>query len=624
MCGIFGELAPEPNVARRSAWLAAAGERVRSRGPDGHGMWSADSCALGHTRLAIIDLDPRASQPMTSSSGDSIMVFNGEIYNYIELRDSIPDCQWRSSSDSEVLLELLEQRGEGALTGLIGMFAVALFNQRSRDLWLIRDRLGKKPLYYTTTPRGEFRFASDVSALLADEDTPRVTTLDRIAEFLQHGYVAEPRTGFDGIHTVPPGHWLRASLSGGVVRTRVQRYWELPCEVGQCRWASEEAWLEEFRATLEDAVRLRLRSDVPLGAFLSGGVDSSVTSMLATRHLAKLSTFTIDFADRRYSEGAFAAEVANRIGTEHTSVTLVPDRDISIDDVAEVYSDLHGDASAVPTMALCRETRKHVTVALSGDGGDELLGGYTRYLHALRTTASLRRVPKLPLGLARWLSRRAVPFWLRGSNRMSALTSDLGEFYARHMRLYSGVAWPPIVRRAGEGVDAIGRAMEHHHHREPLQRMMATDVDTYLPGDILVKVDRASMAHGLEVRAPLLDHRLFELTANADPGWLSTLTEAKRPLRRLYESTLPTRVFHRPKMGFGPPLAAWLDGGRVRELDRQLASPRSPLAGALSAAHLRALFRAHEFGLDNQVGRLWTLYILHRWAERWRPMVREG
>ncbi len=617
MCGIFGEFAPYPS-RNREAWLASARSSVRRRGPDGDGMWLGERCALGHTRLAILDVDARASQPMTSASGQTTLVFNGEIYNYIELRSLMNGWHWRTSSDTEVLLELLERDGERALRNVVGMFACAIYDRRTGNLSLFRDRLGKKPLYHTTLKTGAFRFASDISALLADEEQGRTTDLGRLAEFLQHGYIAEPRTGFEGISTVPPGHWLHVSRTDDGVRTQLRRYWSMPRATGSK--ATHVEWLEEFRETLESAVRLRLRSDVPLGAFLSGGVDSSIISLLATRQSPALTTFTMDFSESEFSEGPYAAEVAQHIGSSHVCSTISDD--LSIESVCDVYSDLHGDSSALPTIAICREARKYVTVALSGDGGDELLGGYSRYSRALKRIGMIAGLPSFAHEMVRNVISRAIPFWLPGASRLSRVATDLAGFYSRDVKMYAASSWPPVIRRSARTLcDPVIEALIRNGDRAPLHRLMTTDVETYLPGDILVKVDRASMACGLEVRSPLLDHRLFELVARAQPSWLLSETGTKDPLRRLYAPLLPARVFARQKQGFGVPLSAWLDTHRIADIEKRILSPNSPLVDVILPTQVRRMFQSHKSKLYLQPGRIWHLLVMTAWAQRWRPTV---
>jgi asparagine synthase (glutamine-hydrolysing) len=623
MCGIFGELTAGSDPIRRRSFADGAVRQLRHRGPDGAGSWSDDSCLLGHTRLAVLDLTERAAQPMHSASGRSVFVFNGELYNYVEIREQLapPPGGWRSSGDSEVLLELLEAHGLPGLARTVGMFAVALWRPAERELWLIRDRLGKKPLYYALTPDGCLRFASEIGALLADGVLPRRTTPDRLAEYLQHGYVAAPRTGFLDIACVPPASVLRVRLAEGSMRTTVERYWALPATA---RAPARAAWLEQLDWTVRDAVRIRLRSDVALGAFLSGGVDSSIVSMLAQRMLGGgLRTYTVDFGEPEYSEGAFAREVAAHLGTEHTELALAPSSVEELPALVATYGDLHGDSSALPTLAVCRATRQHATVALSGDGGDELLGGYSRYRLMMGSLAAAARWPDRTLAVLRGLGEAVVPWWLRGRGLLYRMTHDLGRLYAESVRFYGTVAWPPILapELCAPWPDVVSDALAEHRARAPLLRLMACDTVTYLPGDILVKVDRASMSVGLEVRAPLLDHRLFELAARAEPSWLVDGRGAKAPMRELYGSHLPPSVFARRKMGFGVPLGHWFRGGMGSYAADKLLDPQAAVAPVLDRAGVRALIWSHQLRNRDESARIWQALVLHAWFEAWRPSV---
>jgi asparagine synthase (glutamine-hydrolysing) len=623
MCGIFGEIGTTGDVASLRSFGRAAAQALSHRGPDGHGLWDDGRCLLGHTRLAIIDLSADAAQPMCSASGRTHVAFNGEIYNYVELRSrmSPPPGGWRSTSDTEVLLEGLDRSGLDAVAGWIGMFAVAVWRPDDGELWLVRDRLGKKPLYYARTRSGGLRFASEFGALLVDDAVSRTTTPDRIAEFLQHKYVAAPRTGLAEVSAVPPGCFLRARLGPRGIDLRVERYWAPPAAAGTP--GNRTAWLEEFEATLRDAVRIRLRSDVPLGAFLSGGVDSSVVSLLASETgPGKLRTFTVEFEEAGWSEGPYGAEVAERLGTRHTALRVSASDATRVDRIVEAYGDLHGDASAIPTLALCRETRRHVTVALSGDGGDEMLGGYGRYARALAAVARASRAPELALRAAR-LVGTSIPWWARGSARLGRLTSDLGDYYASGFASYAPHAWPPVLspRLRAPWPDVVEAALVANRGRPPLLRMMASDIASYLPEDILVKVDRASMASSLEVRAPLLDHRICELALRADPAWLADATGTKLPLRELYAHRLPRAVFTRQKMGFGVPLRDWLRADLGDLARERLLSRSARHAALLDHAEVARLLMSHRTGQRDESGRIWDLLVLDAWLERWRPEI---
>jgi len=619
MCGIYGELRATRDPARDRVFRERADAALRHRGPDGAGFLEDGPCLLGHRRLAIIDLDERAAQPMKSHDGQLCLSFNGEIYNYLELRKETesPSGGWKTESDTEVLLQLWRGAGLAGVEKLVGMFAFAAWDAGSQRLWLVRDRLGKKPLYWAMTRKGNLRFSSEVPALLVDDQVARETTADRLAEFLQHGFISAPRTGFSSVHQVPPGCALEAWLDGGAVRTRISRYWSLP-EGSECR--DRNSWQEQFRATLEDAVRIRLRTDVPLGAFLSGGVDSSVISLIASRHLKEpLRTYTADFEDSTFSEGKWAREVADHINTVHTELLVAPGRVDLPRKVVAVYGDLHGDTSDIPTMAITAEMRRHVTVAISGDGGDELLGGYARYRIALDAHRRYRPLSPAASRALQFLAGR-VPTWLRGGAHLARMQRELSGSYPTEFKAYPTRNSPPVLRARSGFPDPLVRSMVRHASRQPLLQIMCCDIENYLPEDNLAKVDRAGMAVGLEVRSPLIDHRLFELVMAAQPEWLVDAEGAKRPLRELYAQQLPVPVFRRPKMGFAPPITSWVQDLSPDDILSKLQG--CGLAALFDRAELKRQLTTYSKGIHGHVARIWYLLIAIEWWNLWQPTLR--
>jgi asparagine synthase (glutamine-hydrolysing) len=619
MCGIYGELRahPRPPPAGRSSFIELAGRALAHRGPEGSGVWHDAFCSLGHRRLKVIDLSENAAQPMRSASGRSVITYNGEIYNYLELRSRMtsPPGGFRSSSDTEVLVEWLERHGASGLKDALGMFAFALWDAHERELVLVRDRLGKKPLFYSHTG-DTLRFASEIPSLLADGSLPRKTSLDRIAEFLQYGFIASPQTAFVGIESLPPGSWLRAKVTDHGLRIDTGRYWQLPTDPEPA--ADWQPWLDEFQATLENAIQLRLRSDVPIGAFLSGGMDSSVVSLLAHRALqGGLKTFTVDFENDAFSEGRPAREVANHIGTQHHELHL---RAGSLDDLPRLvrtYGNLFGDPSALPTMAICREMKKYATVVLSGDGGDELLGGYTRYRFAEpRDGGASSRVGP-------WLydAAKHYPVWLRGDSRLSLYHPDWVAAYQGSMRSYPLHDVPPLFGQTVVARDVWREAFERHSQRPPLFRVMAADAELYLPEDNLVKVDRASMAAAVEVRSPLLDHRLFELVSRARPEWLRKGDRGKLPLAALYARDLPADVFSRKKMGFGVPLADWMHDYGVDRIEQSLLGRDARIRSVLDPRIVSKLVRGFRWRTHHFAGRIWHLLLLEEWLSQFGPSL---
>jgi asparagine synthase (glutamine-hydrolysing) len=623
MCGIFGQLERrlDPGVCER--FVPAALRALDHRGPDGKGFIIDDQCLLGHTRLAIIDLSESGAQPRRSSSGASLMTFNGELYNFVELKKALvtPTGGWKSTSDTEVLLEALEQHGIPALARMNGMFAFAWWRPRERELVLVRDRFGKKPLYWLRTSSGGIRFASEIGALFSDGAAAR-TSADRIAEFLQYGYNLAPRTSFEGVESVAPGHLLRAKLGDdGTLDVRIERYWELP------PYAPDPedgfgSWVEEVGATLKDAVAIRMRADVPVGAFLSGGVDSSIVSLLASRATGgPLRTVTTDFPEKAFSESAYAEEVARHIGAHHRRLLIEPPSPDDVDDLVGIYGDLMGDISALLAIAVSRAAREHVKVALTGDGGDESMAGYVRYFQSLDASA---RAGALPSSLRRAASAAGehFPVWLRGDSRVALFGADLPRAFASTVRQFPSRSTVPLMRGPlSQPVEPVLAALERHSDRPPLLRMMAADAETYIPGDTNPCLDRASMSVGLELRCPFLDHRLYELVSRARPEWLVDDRGAKRALRHLYASELPPAVFTRSKMGFQVPIMPWFRGESLAKMTDRILDRGSRLYDVLDRRAVEKMVHGFRLRLHRSAGRIWLLLVLDAWLSRWRPTL---
>lgn len=613
MCGIFGELAfCLTEEARRNAVRASS--QLSHRGPDGEGLWSDAHCVLAHRRLKIIDLSNAAGQPMGSASGRSVITFNGEIYNYLELRSrqGPPNGGWRTSSDTEVLVEHLEQNPDAALGAITGMFAFAWWRPAERVLWLARDRLGEKPLFYALLPGGRLRFSSELPPLLDSPDQPRRTTHARVAEYLQYGYVSAPRTSFEGIECLPPAHVLKATLRDDRIAIQVTPYWSLRRPPSPRRSGHE--WLEEFEYTLRDSAKITLRSDVPVSALLSGGVDSSVVCLLAARETPKLITVTADQGGSA-SEVEYAREVAGHIGVRNLVVPLRPPGPEGLDEFVRIYPELMGDASALAALAVCRAIRTESTVALTGDGGDELGGGYSRYGIALDASRDpLPRIMRRVMALA----ARRFPVWIRGEQRL-ARRAPLGDLpYRALVHMYPAHEIPPVLRRSQRPADPLVDSMHAFADAPPLVRMMLTDSETYIPSDTLVTLDRASMSVGLELRAPLLDYRLFDLLRDARDDYFVRDGATKLPFRRIFADLLPRSVFSRKKAGFSVPLDEWV---RAMPLEELLLSRHSVLGPLVSLRRVAALLDGFRAGLNRHAGRLWHLAVLARWMEFWRPSV---
>ena len=622
MCGIGGKLYLDPARPVEPEVLERMSAVLAHRGPDDAGTYCQGAVGLVHRRLSIIDLSPAGHQPMANEDGTVWIVFNGEIYNFLELQPALArrGHVFRSKTDTEVILHLYEEHGVDCLRHLRGMFAFAIWDARRRQLLLARDRLGKKPLAYQWDGTA-FRFASEVKAILQDPAlTPRPDP-GALSRYLTFGYVPSPGSAFQGIRHLPPAHLL--VWRDGLVE--VSRYWCLRRD--QAPAQSEPAWCEEALARLEEAVRIRLVSDVPLGAFLSGGVDSSAIVAMMSRAPGPTKTFSIGFGEPEYDELAAARVVAERFGTEHHELVVRPDAAGILPVLAWHYDEPFADSSAVPSYYVARMTRRHVTVALNGDGGDESFGGYERYA-ALRLAAAADRWPGMaPL---RGVLRAGLGLWPRTGRRGSLLArgrrflEGLGEEPARRYGRWMGYFLEGEKARlctaeflgaagAADDLEPLLAALGESGATDPADMAMAADVALYLPDDLLVKVDIASMANSLEARSPFLDHPLVEFAA-AIPADLKVRGRAtKLLLKRALQDLLPEATLRRPKRGFGVPIDHWLRH-ELRELVHDaLLAPRALARGLFHPAVVRRLLDEHARGKANWHSLLWNLLMLELW-----------
>jgi len=590
MCGICGYLSRQGPAAPEA--VRAMARTLAHRGPDGEGAHIDGPVALGHRRLSIIDLSEAASEPMRNEDGSLWLTFNGEIYNFREIRQDLEQRhRFRSRSDGEVILHLYEERGDEAVGALDGMFAFALWDAKRRRLLLARDRAGKKPLFYHDGPRG-FAFASETKALLAHTDVPHERDPEALPLYLTFGYVPTPATFYRGVRALPPAHVLVATESG---LEGPKPYWRARFRSGGSRTGATGGQAsrmtdgeaeERFRSQLRAAVERRLVADVPLGAFLSGGLDSStVVALMAETAGSRVKTFTMGFAGHpKYDEREHARVVAERFATEHTEFVVEPRALELIDRLVWHHDGPFGDSSAVPTYLLAELTKKHVTVALNGDGGDEVFAGYLRLyggaiservprpaFRALRELLSLLPEPadrKHPLRFAkRFAEAGSLPLLERYLRWNSYFASDL------QAMLKPDLAATLDRKRLLESFRASHAAGEG----STLARLLQVNFETYLLDDLLVKVDRMSMAHGLEARSPFLDTAVVEFGASLPDRLRMRLGQGKILLRRAMKGILPDSVMARGKMGFGAPLGAWFRRdleGLVRE---RLLDPASPI-----------------------------------------------
>ncbi|MEM8785194.1 MAG: asparagine synthase (glutamine-hydrolyzing), partial [Pseudomonadota bacterium] len=520
MCGIAGQLAPSPSASADRSLAETMTRRLAHRGPDGEGIFVDGPCALGHRRLSIVDLEGGA-QPMSEAATGFTLSFNGEIYNFPLLKERLEGLghRFRTRCDTEVILKAWAQWGPAAVRQLKGMFAFALWDARIGRLFLVRDRLGKKPLYYASLPDGGFVFASELKSFAGLDGLKREIDSQALVDYFAYGYIPDPRSIYRGVHKLPPAHTL--SLAPGEA-PRLERYWDVPDDL-DAPPAGGAGLEEEFLERFDNAVARRLLSDVPLGAFLSGGVDSSaVVASLAGQSAGSVKSFCIGFSDPEADESAYAQQVADRYGTDHSVDRIDPDAFDLIDRLAHIYDEPFGDNSALPTYQVCQAARQRVTVALSGDGGDEALAGYRRYAFHWREERLRRLLPsgvRKPLfGVAARLYPKLdwAPRFLRAKTTFAEMAMDEAEAIFQGVSVMDGPAAigllsPDVVQGlAGyDPVDPIREALGRCPYRDSLARVQYADLSTWLAGGILTKVDRASMAVSLEVRAPLLDTDLL-------------------------------------------------------------------------------------------------------------------
>jgi asparagine synthase (glutamine-hydrolysing) len=644
MCGIAGMV--DWRAATSAERLRSIGEAmietVRHRGPDAGAVWveAEGGVALGQRRLAIIDLSSGGAQPMHSADRRYVITFNGEIYNYRDIRRELQAAgrSMRSDSDTEVLLEACALWGvEAAIERAIGMFAFALWDRKTRSLVLARDRLGIKPLYYAASPQ-RVLFASQLKAFRAAPDWTPTIDEDAVVGYLRHAYIAQPRSIYREAEKLAPGHIL--TLRQGVTPAP-KCFWDLRgiAVAGQRRndpAPDADAAVERLDALLRDSVNLRMIADVPLGAFLSGGIDSStVVALMQAQSARPVKTFSIGFHESGYDEAQCAKRVAAHLGTDHTEFYVEPRHALDvIPQLPEWFDEPFADSSQIPTYLVSELTRKHVTVALSGDGGDELFAGYNRYLWAERVAHAMRLLPA-PLRSASASALRAlapqswnrmfafVPAGWRPAlpgDKLHKITTLLGNPApdAIYRRLVSQWERPEAV--AATGSEPRGVLWDETVARdfpELVARMQFLDMATYLPDDILTKVDRATMAVGLEGRVPLLDHRVVAYSWSLPLSLKVRAGRGKWLLRRVLDRYVPRSLIDRPKMGFGVPIDAWLRGP-LRDWAESLLTPaRLKSYGFVRVEPVRRAWQEHVEGTHNWQHPLWTVLMLQAWRARW-------
>jgi asparagine synthase (glutamine-hydrolysing) len=621
MCGIAGKIYFDRERSVNPQELRAMANTLIHRGPDGEGLWVNENIGLAHRRLAIIDLSDVANQPMCNEDRSVWITFNGEIYNFRELKQELEKLghAFRTHSDTEVIIHAYEEYGRRCLEKLRGMFAFAIWDSRSRVLFLARDRVGKKPLFYFID-QDRFLFASEIKALLTDDAVLRRPDPVAIDHFLALGYIPGPYSAFLGIRKLPPAHWVEVRDG----KIKMDRYWKL--RYSPKRKISMEDAVAELHFRLSEAVRLRMISDVPLGAFLSGGVDSSAVVI----HMAEamdhpVRTFSVGFGDARFDERSFARQVAERYGTDHTELVVeAPVTDI-LSRLVWYYDEPFGDSSAVPSYAIAELTRRHVTVVLNGDGADESFAGYDWY----RMDSLVQRGEIAPLRLRQWfadvmkcfpsngnkkglqwkIARIAQVLPLPPYRRYAQWVEHFGP-EARHL-LYS-----PAFKETVKDSDPdtlFDSAFEQSDAEDWLDTILDADVNLYLPDDLLVKMDRATMANSLEARSPFLDHVFLEFAASLPVSLKQAWGQKKRILKASLRGRVPDSLLYRPKMGFSVPIADWFRGD-LREMAHDvLLSPQAYQRGCFEQKEIARLLNDHSANNGDHGTKLWDLMMLELW-----------
>jgi len=620
MCGITGKLLFDRDAIIDRQRLVAMTDAVSHRGPDADGYYLAPGIALGHRRLSIIDL-ATGDQPLANEDGTVWVVFNGEIYNFADIRVELEAAghRFRTHTDTEVIVHAYEQWGDLAVERFRGMFAFALWDDRRRRLLLVRDRVGIKPLYYSVTPSG-VTFGSEIKSILEDPDVPRAWSAEALDAYLTLQYVPTPRTMYRDVWKLPPGHLLVAEQG----RVAVRRYWDLTF-TGDGDAARESEYLDRLEQLITESVRLRLLSDVPLGAFLSGGVDSSaVVAAMVETCASRVVTTSVGFDEGAFDELRHARAVAAHLNTEAHEKVVRPDIADLLPKLAWHLDEPFADSSVVPTYYVSAAAREHVTVALSGDGGDELWAGYARH-----------RVEQWEITARRWLGpgaaraagrlARSVPAGLKGARSLRHLSLDPAEACARK---HAYGLFEPGVREAlytadfrqsvrdADPFSGFRIAYDSCPSTDPLDRALYVDVKTYLVDDILTKVDKMSMAVSLEARVPLLDHKLLEFAATVPTSLKLRQGRTKYLLKRYLERRVPKAIIDRPKQGFSAPIGDWLRGPLAPMVDDLLLASRFRDRGIFDHSAVAVLWREHREGVRDHCHRVWSLMMLELWFRR--------
>jgi asparagine synthase (glutamine-hydrolysing) len=622
MCGITGIVHHDRDACVRDDALRAMCATIRHRGPDDTGVFVDGRVGLGMTRLSIIDV-AGGHQPIFNEDRTCAVVYNGEIYNHLDVRRELErrGHRYATRSDTETILHAYEEYGEQCVSHLRGMFAIAIWDSRRERLFLARDRLGKKPLYYAHTPGtgGRLVFGSEIKAILACRDVERRIDPQALVDYVAWGFVPDPRSIYEGIAKLPPAHFL--VYEKGAVR--IERYWDV-VYAPRAKREPEAFYVERALEILDEAVRIRLMSEVPLGAFLSGGTDSSVIVALMAKHSREpVKTFSIGFAEEEYNELPYARRVAEFFHTDHYEEIVRPDAGRDVPALVKQFDEPFADSSMIPTYYVSRAARKRVTVALSGDGGDETFGGYLRYVDS-RLVRAGRYVPAAARRALLGTLARLLPDGTKGIDRLRDLAASADGQYVRHMThglsaIHRSVFTDEIARRADTDPAHIAAPfLSAVRSLDALSRRQYLDTHTYLPGDILAKVDRTSMMVSLEARAPLLDHVLVEFAATIPAQLRMKGMTTKYILKKVAERLMPPEMVRRPKMGFAVPVTHWLRSDWAAKSEELVLGKRARARGVFRESFVRRIMEEHRAGRRDHSAMIWTLMMLEMW---WREAL---
>jgi asparagine synthase (glutamine-hydrolysing) len=591
---------------------------IEHRGPDDEGFYVDGGVALGMRRLSIIDL-VTGHQPITNEDGSLWIVFNGEIYNFREIRDDLiaRGHIFQSNTDTEVIVHLYEDEGEACVERLRGMFAFAIWDRRSRTLFLARDRVGVKPLHYSLAG-DTLIFASEIKSLLQHSAIEREVNTEAISDFLSFGYVPDPASAFTGITKLPPGHTL--TFKEGKVTIR--QYWDFQYADHKAEGPvqDERYYAERLLDLLDESIKLRLVSDVPLGAFLSGGIDSSTVVAMMARHMGRpVKTFSIGFSESGFDELQYARIAARHFNSDHHEFVVTPDICKIVEEVVWHHDEPFADVSSIPTYIVSKMAREHVKVVLSGDGGDELFAGYERYVID-RAREKFARIPRFIRKNIMLRASSALPRAAYGKNFLRNIALDAGERYIDSLSLLNHVAKRELIsgafKNSLDGRDSseqFERLLDESSSSEQINRLLYLDSKTYLPGDILTKVDRMSMAHSIEAREPLLDHKLIEFVGTIPASLKLRGLQTKHILKRALDGLVPDQIINRPKQGFGVPINKWLNNDLREMLNDTLTDSRTRQRGYFNQNAVEAMLDEHRRGRRDHALQLWSLLTLELW-----------